>query len=56
MQIKPISSEAEYDEFAAFLNALLDVVGEDEDHPLFGLLDKISDEVLAFEQVHYSIK
>jgi HTH-type transcriptional regulator / antitoxin HigA len=38
------------------MNALLEVTGDDEDHPLSGLLDLISDLVLRYEQEHHPIE
>jgi predicted Kef-type K+ transport protein len=36
--LRPIHSEADYDRMVALMNALLEVTGDDEDHPLSGLL------------------
>ncbi len=38
------------------MNSLLDVVGDQEDHPLIGLLDLISELVEDFDMEHYAIK
>ena len=37
-KLHPIQSEAEYNRRVVMMNALLDVAGDDEDHPLFSLL------------------
>ena len=34
-------TEAEYDALVAFLDELIDAVGEDENHPLAGLMDVV---------------
>ena len=45
-----------YDHMAALMNTLLDTAGDDEDHPLSGLLDLISDMVSRYEQKHHAIE
>lgn len=47
------SNESEYDALVDTLNELLDVTGDDEYHPLSGLVDRIGDLVHAYEQRHY---
>ena len=47
--LRPIHSEADYDYAVKIMNALLDVVGEDEDHPLSRLLELTSDLVSRYE-------
>ncbi|NWA64548.1 helix-turn-helix domain-containing protein [Pseudomonas reactans] len=46
-------SEADYDALAGSLNELLDIVGEDEGHPLMGLVDIISDWIEAYDHEHW---
>ena len=41
--LRPIHSETDYDRMVALMNALLDVAGDDEDHPLSGLLELASE-------------
>lgn len=41
---------------AALMNSLLDAAGDDEDHPLSGLLYLVSDMVARYEQEHYAIE
>ena len=53
--LRPIRDEASYDQMVALMNSLIDVVGEDEDHPLSGLLELIGDVVSRYEQVHHAI-
>ena len=46
----PICSEVDYDRMIAMMNALLDVAGYDEDHPLSSLLELTADLVSRYEQ------
>lgn len=50
--ILTIRDEADYDRAIAVLNELLDVVGTDEAHPLFDLLDTLGTVIAAFEVDH----
>src|SRR5437016_1336989 len=52
-QILLIRNEREYDAAVKRLNALLDEVGDNERHPLFGLLDTLGTLVHAYEEKHY---
>ena len=54
--LRPIHTEADYDRTVKMMNALLDVTGDDEDHPLSGLLDLTSDLVSRYEQEHHPIE
>ena len=53
--LRPIYSEADYDRMVALMNALLNVAGDDEDHPLSGLLELASELVFGYEQKHHAI-
>lgn len=53
--LRPIHAEADYDRTVKIMNALLEVTGDDEDHPLSGLLEQVADLVLRYEQVHHAI-
>ena len=53
--LRPIRNEADYDRMVALMNALLDVAGDDEDHPLSGLLELAAGLVSRYEQEHYAI-
>jgi len=59
-KIKPslriIHTEADYDRTVKMMNTLLGVTGDDEDHPLSGLLDLTSDLVSRYEQEHHPIE
>lgn len=54
--LRPIHDEAGYTQMIALMNGLLDVVGEDEDHPLAGLLELVGDVVSKYEREHYPIE
>ena len=45
-------SEADYDILAEALDELLDIVGEDEAHPLMGVVDLIGDWIEAYDHEH----
>lgn len=48
-------SEADYDSAVARLNALIDEVGSNQQHPLYGMLDTLGAVIHAYEQQHHSI-
>lgn len=50
-----IHSERDYVQVRAVMDALLDVVGDDEQHPLADLLDYLAEQVEAYEDEQYSI-
>lgn len=54
--LRPIHSEDDYDRTVALMNALLDVAGDDEDHPLSSLLELAADLVSRYEQEHHPIE
>jgi HTH-type transcriptional regulator/antitoxin HigA len=54
-RLRPIHDEESYDRMVALMNSLLDVAGDDEDHPLSGLLDRVGDMVSKYEQEQYAI-
>ena len=54
--LRPIHSEADYDRMVALMNALLDVAGDDEDHPLSSLIELAADLVSRYEQQHHPIE
>jgi HTH-type transcriptional regulator / antitoxin HigA len=53
--LRPIHTEADYDRTVKMMNALLDVAGDDEDHPLSSLLELTSDLVSRYEQERHPI-
>lgn len=52
----PIHDEEGYNRMVALMNTILDATGDDEDHPLSGLLDLVSDLVSRYEQEHHAIE
>jgi HTH-type transcriptional regulator/antitoxin HigA len=54
--LRPIKNNKEYDRMVALMNSLLDAVGDDEDHPLDGLLNLVGDLVSTYEQEHHAIE
>lgn len=54
--IRPIHDEAGYDRMVALMNDLLDVVGDDEEHKLAGLLELVGDLVANYEREHLTIE
>ena len=54
--LRPIHSEAEYDRMVGLMNQLLDVAGDDDDHPLSGLLELAGELVSRYEQEHHAIE
>jgi HTH-type transcriptional regulator/antitoxin HigA len=54
--LRPIHDDESFDRMTALMNSLLDATGDDEDHPLSGLLDLVSDMVSKYEQENYAIE
>ena len=54
--LRPIRSEADYDRMVALINSLLDLTGDDEDHPLSGLLELAAELVSGYEQEYHAIE
>lgn len=50
-----IRDEDEYDKAITTLNALIDEVGTDEQHPLYELLDTLGTVIHAYEEKHHPI-
>lgn len=50
-----IRNEREYNAAVKRLNALLDEIGDDEKHPLYGLLDTLGSLIALYEEEHYPI-
>lgn len=48
-----IHNEQQYDYALKLLHQLLDIVGHDESHPLYDLLDTLGTLVYAYEDSHY---
>ena len=56
VHLRPIHDEAGYDQMTSLMNSLLDVVGDNEDHALSGLLELVGDLVSRYEGGHYAIE
>ncbi|MBK7423874.1 MAG: helix-turn-helix domain-containing protein [Propionivibrio sp.] len=54
--LRPIRTEDEYDRTVSLMNCLVDIVGDQEDHPLSGLLDLVSELVEDYDKSHYVIE
>jgi HTH-type transcriptional regulator/antitoxin HigA len=54
-KLRPITTEAEYDRMVALMNHVLDIMGENEQHPLSGLLELLASMVSIYDNMHYSI-
>lgn len=50
-----IRNEHEYDAAIERLNSLLDAVGANERHPLYGLLDTLGTLIHAYEETHHPV-
>lgn len=50
-----LRNEADYDAAVARLNALLDEVGTNEQHPLYSLLDTLGTLIQTYEAEHHAI-
>ena len=55
MPVRPIRSAVDYDQMVALMNQLLDVVGDDESHPLAHVLALIGDQVEGYDGDHLAI-
>jgi HTH-type transcriptional regulator/antitoxin HigA len=49
----PIRNEWQYEQALNILNGLLNIVGDDEAHPLYDLLDTLGILVHTYEESHY---
>jgi HTH-type transcriptional regulator/antitoxin HigA len=56
VHLRPIHDEAGYDQMTSLMNSLLDVVGDNEDHALAGLLELVGDLISKYESKHYAIE
>ena len=54
--LRTIHDEESHDRMVALMNSLLDTTGDDEDHPLSGLLDLVADLVSKYEQERHAIE
>lgn len=54
--LSTIHNDDEYDRTVSFMNLLIDVVGDNETHPMAGLLDLVSSLVSHYDQEYYAIE
>lgn len=54
--LRPIRTEEEYDRTVSLMNYLLDMVGDQEDHALSGLLDLVGELVADYDTSHFAIE
>jgi HTH-type transcriptional regulator/antitoxin HigA len=54
--LRPIRTGEEYDRTVSLMNYLLDMVGDQEDHALSGLLDLVSELVADYDTNHFAIE
>ena len=55
LPVRPIRSDADYDQMVALMNQLLDVVGEDEQHPLAPVLALVGDQIEGYDSDHFAV-
>lgn len=53
--ILSIRNEREYDRAVIRMNALIDEIGDNHRHPLFGLLDTLGTVIHAYEEQHHCL-
>jgi HTH-type transcriptional regulator/antitoxin HigA len=53
--VTSVRTEADYERASAIIEALLDEIGDDEEHPLADVLDYLADQVKAYEDEHFPI-
>jgi HTH-type transcriptional regulator / antitoxin HigA len=56
IKIGTIQNEADYDRVILFMNSLLDLVGDDEEHELADLLDLVGQLVEDYESANHAIR
>ena len=54
--LRPIKTETDYDHTVALMNRVLDVMGDDEQHPLAGLLELLGEMVSSYDKIHYPLE
>lgn len=53
--ILSIRNEREYDQAVKRLNSLIDEIGDNQRHPLYGLLDTLGTMIHAYETTHHAM-
>lgn len=51
--VNPPKGKEDYDVLVIYLDELLDMVGDNERHPLMGLVDIVSDQIMAYEAEYH---
>ena len=54
--LRPIRTDDEYERTVLLMNYLLDIIGDQEDHTLSGLLDLVGELVAEYDANHYAIE
>lgn len=54
--LRPIRDDQEYDRIVALMNGILDIVGDNENHPMSGLLDLVGSLIEDYDADHFSIE
>lgn len=54
--LRPIQNESDYDRMVTLMNSLLEATGDDDEHPMSGLLELASELVSRYEQEHHAIE
>ena len=54
--LRPIRTDEEYDRTVSLMNCLLNMIGDQEDHALSGLLDLVSELVADYDTNHFAIE
>ena len=54
--LRPIRTDEEYERTVLLMNYLLDIIGDQEDHTLSGLLDLVGELVAEYDANHYAIE
>jgi HTH-type transcriptional regulator/antitoxin HigA len=54
-RLRALRCETDYDHAVSLMDQLIDAIGEDEQHPLAGLLDLISDLVMLYDRKHFAL-
>ena len=54
--LRPIRTDEEYERTVLLMNHLLDIIGDQEDHTLSGLLDLVGELVAEYDANHYAIE
>ena len=56
LDLRTIPNDTAYEKMVTLMNVLLDVLGDDEDHVLAGLLELVGNVVSKYELEHHAIE